>query len=290
MRVLSFVAFSALLPQVAWADCVYTGAKRAYLECIYGEVAANASALADAAADLLGLDGRLGAAEADLQALSDEAAALQTDLGGARSDLDALATRVGFTEGDIDALFDQLAALSDETAVANTGVGALNTSVGDLSTSVGSLSTSVSSLSSAQTSQAARITSLETQVAALTAATGGLRFAAMHCHWNGTTYDDCQSDNGVNGSHTRMLGFRLQDKPTVAAGYTGLVAWPIPGAGSRDPHCVASSWYEHAPGTYRIRTDATAGGLHWACSDNANNNVSVGNCVGWQTWICMYDT
>lgn len=278
------IGVAVLISQDAWADCVYTGAKRAYLTCIYDEAVAAAAQAAQAMADLIGLDARLVDSEAALTgldgrvtALEGGALSLQSRMGQAESDIDALDTRTSLVEVDIDGLYTDLGDMSDDLT-------ALGGQVSDLSSDVAALEgTTLSAYD-------ARLDALEAQVQALQDSTAELRVAAMHCHWNGTTYDNCQATDDVNGGHTRLVGFRLADKPTVAAGYTGLVSWPIAGAGDRDPHCIMSDWFEHNPGSFRVRTDAYHTGMQWGCARSSDNvNVAVSNCAGWQTWVCFYD-
>lgn len=101
MSRLRVIVMASLLPGLAQADCVYTGAKRAYLECIYNEVLANAAAL-------LGFTSRVDAVEVDVGSLDTRASTLEGDVSGLGSAVSALASdmstlggRVDIAEGDI---------------------------------------------------------------------------------------------------------------------------------------------------------------------------------------------
>jgi hypothetical protein len=69
----------------AWADCVYTGAKRSYLECIY-------TTALDAAAGLLGLQSDDAAQDTRLDGVDGLLAGLQTELDGVAASLASLTT------------------------------------------------------------------------------------------------------------------------------------------------------------------------------------------------------
>ena len=108
-----------LAPQLAWADCVYTGAKRAYLECIYNAVLDNAYGLFNHDAALSDLGARVTAVEEDTVYLGDAMDALGPVLTALQSDLDAAnlgISQVGSDIADLQAvdadLYDQIAGLS----------------------------------------------------------------------------------------------------------------------------------------------------------------------------------
>ena len=77
----------ALLPAQAWADCVYTGAKRAYIECIYGEVQSALSGLFDAQADITSLSVGQEDHEARITALEGQTADLYDLVSGLADDV-----------------------------------------------------------------------------------------------------------------------------------------------------------------------------------------------------------
>lgn len=110
MRTPLLICVATCLPQVALADCVYSGAKRAYLECIYNAALTNA-------ADLLSLDAATTAVQADLSSLA--------------ADVDSRITPI---EGDVADAQGMIAALQAETADLWDDLSALMTSVTDLDT------------------------------------------------------------------------------------------------------------------------------------------------------------
>lgn len=77
----TWVLAVGMLPGSAWADCVYTGAKRAYLECIYGSAVDAAAAAAAAAADLVGLQLWAGDVDGSLSGLDTRVGALESEVG-----------------------------------------------------------------------------------------------------------------------------------------------------------------------------------------------------------------
>ena len=120
--------FILLVPHAALADCVYTGAKRAYVECIYDHVMTSLSDIGALTADVLGLDSRVGATEtdvdgltADLASLSLSVSALDGALGDAEGDLGALQSDLALFEGavtdELDAIHADLDAMSPGAAV-----------------------------------------------------------------------------------------------------------------------------------------------------------------------------
>jgi hypothetical protein len=136
------------LPQAAFADCVYTGAKRAYLECIYdtavvalSDATAAAADLATLTLDVIGLSSRLDDAEFDLTALDSSVTGLGGDIFGLQTDVSGL----------------------------QTSLGALQTDVSGLQTGLGALQTDVSGLQAAATSDDSRLDLLETDVDGLLA-------------------------------------------------------------------------------------------------------------------------
>lgn len=124
---------------------------------------------------------------------------------------------------------------------------------------------------------------LSDRVQAVEAQTSGLHLAAMHCRWDGTTYDQC------GGQHTQMLGFDFGQRPIVSPRYRGEVRWPIAAAEpSLVPHCVMQNSFETPPGSFHVRPDADPGAMRWSCVGSDGLPASAESCVGWQTWLCYY--
>ena len=115
-------------PGVAFADCVYTGAKRAYLECIYNEALAAMSQATTTAADVLGLDSRVGSLETEVSfldasvlSLSDAVTSLSTALDSLTTLVSGINTDLAAAESDIAQLDADIAALSGSTGVLPVG-------------------------------------------------------------------------------------------------------------------------------------------------------------------------
>ncbi|HMV65867.1 MAG TPA: hypothetical protein PKA64_03370 [Myxococcota bacterium] len=178
MRTLSLALLVSTVPSVAFADCVYTGAKRAYLECIY---TAATDALAGVADLVLGqdelssradtqdvalsdLDVRVTAAEQGLSLLSGDLAATLLQLQGDEDLLDDLTATVGDLETALSAAQTDIAAQGAQIGGLNTSVSGLTTSVSGLSSSLTSLSSTVSGVQSTvgtHTTQINRVMALE---------------------------------------------------------------------------------------------------------------------------------
>lgn len=141
MRPLIAAALLATLPQQALADCVYTGAKRAYLTCIYDQVLTNAADIAAQAASLLGLDLRVSDAETGV-------GALQTDLGLLQTDLGALAGAVSTLEGGLGAAESNIAALELAQSGLSSDLGLLDADVAAAVGDISALEADVSTLQS----------------------------------------------------------------------------------------------------------------------------------------------
>ncbi|HMV67289.1 MAG TPA: tail fiber protein [Myxococcota bacterium] len=110
MRTLILTA-SLLLPAQALADCVYTGAKRPYLECIYAEAVSASAGVVDAMLSIGDLDLRVSTLEDlyvllsdDLTTVSDALGDLETWVTGIDSDLTALSSDVAQLDADVTAL------------------------------------------------------------------------------------------------------------------------------------------------------------------------------------------
>ncbi|HMV68271.1 MAG TPA: hypothetical protein PKA64_15595 [Myxococcota bacterium] len=100
------------LPSVALADCVYTGAKRAYLECIYAEAAAATAQLVDVWFAIDDLDARVSANEGDLSFVDAALMTLSDGLDALSLAVDGLTGQVSGLDADVVDLQDQVAALS----------------------------------------------------------------------------------------------------------------------------------------------------------------------------------
>jgi hypothetical protein len=105
MRRIALSLAALTLSQTAWADCTYTGAKRAYLECIANDALNALSGVASLASDLLGLSGEIEQAQSDLLATSSDVAALSAALGDYATTAD-LNGAISASEGAADARFD----------------------------------------------------------------------------------------------------------------------------------------------------------------------------------------
>ena len=109
-----------LLPELAYADCVYTGAKRAYLECIYGAAVDAGAGLVSLMADVTGLSDRLDVAEGDVTSLGAGLAAAQGDVASLQGDVGSLDGRLDTVELDVDALMLDYLGLGDVGTTAGT--------------------------------------------------------------------------------------------------------------------------------------------------------------------------
>jgi hypothetical protein len=199
-----------LLPGQAWADCVYTGAKRAYLECIYASAVDAAAEAASAVAGLVGLeswsvgvDGSLGMLSSDLSTLSGRVDGVDTTLGMLSSDLGALSSRadgvdaalallgpevtglggrldaaelaIAAVTGDLSALSSTVATISGSLAVYDAADVVFDTRLDGLDTSVSGLSSSLSVVSADVAALEAAQGDLDGDVGALTTAVGALQ-------------------------------------------------------------------------------------------------------------------
>lgn len=178
-----------LLPGQAWADCVYTGAKRAYLECIYASAVDAAAEAASAVAGLVGLqtwsvgvDGSLGMLSSEVGDLGARAdgvdaalALLGPEVTGLGGRLDVAELAIATVTGDLSALSSTVAVISGNfttydsaNVVFNTRLDGLDTSVSGLSSSLAAVSADVAALEAAQGD-------LDGDVGALTTAVGALQ-------------------------------------------------------------------------------------------------------------------
>jgi hypothetical protein len=142
----------ALLPGTALADCVYTGAKRAYLECIYTTSLQAASDIATLAADFLGLTGRVDEAETRLTEvetdLTTEVGAVQTDLSALQADVAALDGTLASLLLDVGGLQSDVADLQSSDSAQSSQISDLQSTATSLTSSLGALSAEVATLSS----------------------------------------------------------------------------------------------------------------------------------------------
>ena len=105
------------LPSTALADpCVYTGAKRAYLECIYSEATSATAQLLDVTTELLSLDSRVTDLESDVSFFDAAVATISDALDAVFGELDTLGVRVDGIDGDLAALEADVAQLDADLA------------------------------------------------------------------------------------------------------------------------------------------------------------------------------
>ena len=126
----TIVALLLVVPQLAWADCVYAGAKRPYIECIYQEALGAAYGVAELALDVVGLGDRTSVVESDVSDLDSRASTLESGV----SDLGSRASTLESDVSDLDSR-----------------ASALESGVSDLGSRASALETSVSALQSAST-------------------------------------------------------------------------------------------------------------------------------------------
>jgi hypothetical protein len=137
---------ACFVPQAAYADCVYTGAKRAYLECIYSEVLANAASLVDQGAELLGIDVRLSQAETDMSAIGGEVGALGTNLTALQGEVSAVSGALSMLEGSVSSLAGAVGTLSTDVGAAQTDIVGMQATLTDLLADLGDLQAAVGAL------------------------------------------------------------------------------------------------------------------------------------------------
>lgn len=156
-----------LLPQLAYADCVYTGAKRAYIECIYGEVVAFGAGVLGFGAELLNLGATFDWTDGQLSMASGQVTSKAQELGGYELDLQAYDLRTDLVDATLSPLPDQLAAL--QTTVAGHGA-----ALGPLFDTIGMQDLAVAAQGSELTTLGGDLSSLQTRVVSLQ---GELAFA-----------------------------------------------------------------------------------------------------------------
>jgi hypothetical protein len=153
MRRIVVVGLMALAPQLARAECVYTGAKRAYIECIYEHALSALNLSADNAQfsaglqtqiDVLGGDvtmtaSQVGDHQAALDALGPEVSSLGLRADAHESALMTLDGASSLLSSRADLHDTQLSALEQTTAM-------LSLSSGDQATQLGTLMVDVSTL------------------------------------------------------------------------------------------------------------------------------------------------
>lgn len=123
MRLLTLTATLLILPSAAYADCIYTGAKRAYLECIYAEAVAATTQLLDVGASLVSLDARATATEGDISFLEASALTLSDGLASLSTALDTLTTQVTGIDVDLSNVEADVADLQADVAAISGGGG-----------------------------------------------------------------------------------------------------------------------------------------------------------------------
>ena len=132
----SVLLLSLALPAPAWADCVYTGAKRAYLECIYDLALTAAADAADLLLDVAGLDTRATDAEAALASQS-------TRMDGLESFLVNLDEYTGNLSDRVDLMNDALITVGSTAAGLVPQVDDLQADLGDAQADIADLTAAV---------------------------------------------------------------------------------------------------------------------------------------------------
>ena len=152
MGIVARILILAALPAPALASCVYTGAKRAYLDCVYAQVESTTSELASMAASLLSLDTRVTELETDV-------VNVQADVVNLEADVTTVEASVTGLEADVSLLDVGLNTLADALDL-------VFTALDDLTAQVGFLDSDVTAL-------AGDVAQLEADVAALGSGGGG---------------------------------------------------------------------------------------------------------------------
>ncbi|HMV68033.1 MAG TPA: hypothetical protein PKA64_14395 [Myxococcota bacterium] len=209
-----------LLPHAALADCVYTGAKRAYIECIYESVL-------DVAADVLGLGDRQEETEIHVNIVQDSVVELDETfdlaIAGHTSRLDGLDADVDLLDASVTAIGDQVLELDEEFDLRIAGhtsrLDALESAVAELSSDLVAAQSEVLALQGDVADHDARLAAEET---------AGLRSAWI-------------SGNSGAVSIAQQHGTFLSGITKLSAGaYRVSVA---PGAFSSTPHCFCAPFH-----------------------------------------------
>lgn len=155
------------LSQAAWADCVYSGAKRAYIQCIYDAVLTVAS-------DVLGLGGEVDALSIPILILQDSVVELDEDFSLMTSRVTDLETEVGdistavtgntFT---INILQDSVVEFDESFSLMTSRVTDLEADVESADVTISIVSDSIIELDEDFSLMSTRVTALETTVGAL---------------------------------------------------------------------------------------------------------------------------
>lgn len=161
MRISALTLLAVLLPSSAWADCVYTGAKRLYLECIYNEALTNTQALLSQAAELVGLDTRLGDVEGDVGGLQAALAGTQGDVASVQGEVSLLSGALANVEADLSGTQAALSATQDDVSALSTALSLLEGAITSLTGSLTALDAEVGGLSSDLTDLSATVGDLE---------------------------------------------------------------------------------------------------------------------------------
>ncbi|HMV67055.1 MAG TPA: hypothetical protein PKA64_09405 [Myxococcota bacterium] len=168
MRALA-VVLAVTLPGSALADCVYMGAKRAYVQCIYDATVQNASEILALAGDFLGVsdrvtdtETRLASVEADL---ASDVNGLQAGLGAVQTDLSALQSDVGALDGTLAGLLLDVGALQSATSALQANDSAQDDAIAGLQATADGLTASLSSLSSQVATLSSTLSALDGDVA-----------------------------------------------------------------------------------------------------------------------------
>lgn len=156
-----------LVPQLAWADCVYTGAKGAYVRCIYDELVAWGGQLTAYGADLFGLQTRADTTEAQAIALETQADELDMAVTGYGLATGALGLRLDGLEGQLAPLPGQLLDLSDTVADQGAALSSLTTVADNNATALSSHASAIGTLQTDMVGLDAQLDALEAELAAV---------------------------------------------------------------------------------------------------------------------------
>ena len=274
MRSAYVILTLASVPQLAWADCVYTGAKRAYLECIYSETLSNAVNLAATVLDVFALDTRLDTVETDVGALQADAAALQSDVGDLQTD-------VGTLGAGLDALITSTAL--DIAAVA-ADVLSLDGRLGLVEDDLDALYTEVSGLQAGTTVNAANIVRSEGGVASgsnVNMLTLNLNLTGKAGHWIHIYGGTALAENG-NTSNTGIIRLILDNNAgqttTIAAQRQGIAVYSQVDWSANSTASLSAQGYFQIPANYavanatiRLNGGIDGGSFYWGDQPSYTN-------------------
>lgn len=243
-----------LVPQLAWADCVYTGAKGAYVRCIYDELVAWGGQLTTYGADLLGLQTRADATEAQAIALESDADALDMAVTGYGLASGALGLRLDGLEAGLAPLPGQLLTLSgtvDDQGTALTSLSSVAnnnaTALADHASSIGALQTTAVGLDAQLDALEAELDAVNAELADHAAVIDGLVTS------NGGMYSAYIQKNNGTASMITETGDWIATLTTIGTG-TRVVF--NAGLFASTPHCVCTS--THFGGVSHMSCDINA--------------------------------